>query len=48
MGASNNHMHLTAALRLRWAGLQSQRDALFNKSLETPPLAAGDAGCSPE
>jgi hypothetical protein len=38
--APNNRMHLTAALRLRRAGVQSQRGALFNESME-PPSAGG-------
>lgn len=40
----NNRMHLTAALRLRRTGVQSQRGAVMDESLEPPPLAAGDAG----
>jgi len=43
----NNRMHLTAALRLRRTGVQSQRGVVMDESLEPPPLAAGDAGRYP-
>ena len=35
----NNRMHLTTALRLRRAGVQSQRGGLFEPS--EPPAASG-------